>query len=121
LTASSVHGHRGQLSLVELAGRRVLVLEGRLHFYEGHPWERVTQPTQTVASLGAKVILHTNAAGGIHDALVPGSLLAIRDHLDCTHPLWWRDPAPRPSPYSLRLLDVLDEAARKQGFPLPHG
>src|SRR2546421_7092807 len=57
LTASSVHGHRGQLSLVELAGKRALVLEGRLHFYEGHPWERVTQPTRTVAALGAKVIL----------------------------------------------------------------
>src|SRR5206468_1488569 len=58
LTGASVHGHRGQLSLVLLNQRPILVLEGRLHFYEGHPWERVTAPTCIVAELGAPVILH---------------------------------------------------------------
>src|SRR5579862_2748070 len=77
LTGSSVHGHRGHLSLVLLNHRPVLVLEGRLHFYEGHPWERVIQPTRIVAELGAPIILHTNAAGGIAPELAPGSLMVI--------------------------------------------
>src|SRR5262249_36954591 len=52
LTASGVHGHRGQLSLVEVNGVYALVFEGRLHFYEGHPWECVTQPIRTAFDLG---------------------------------------------------------------------
>src|SRR5438874_2563856 len=69
LGASSVVGHRGRLTLGDWLGRRVLVFEGRLHFYEGHPWEQVTLPVRTAHTLGARTILLTNAAGGIHDAL----------------------------------------------------
>src|SRR5205085_6463428 len=90
LIGTSVHGHRGQFSLVEIDGKPILVQEGRLHYYEGHPWERVIQPTRILAELGVRTVLHTNAAGGIHDALGPGSLMAIRDHLEWTRPYWWR-------------------------------
>jgi purine-nucleoside phosphorylase len=127
LTRSSVHGHRGQLSLIRLNERPVLVLEGRLHFYEGHPWERVTRPTRIVADLGAPIILHTNAAGGIAPELEPGSLLAIADHVELSHPFWWRHPGvaglgeTRPSPYSARLLGLLGESARGMDFELHCG
>jgi purine-nucleoside phosphorylase len=98
LVGASVHGHRGQFSLVELGGKRILVQEGRLHCYEGHSWERVLTPTAVLASLGVKILLHTNAAGGIHEALLPGCLMAIRDHLICSDPGWWRAPVPCSSP-----------------------
>src|SRR5262249_58482206 len=106
LGATSVAGHRGRLTLGEWAGRRVLLFEGRLHYYEGHPWERVTLPVRTAARLGARALLLTNAAGGIRDDLGPGSLMALRDHVEWTRPYCWREPGPgalgpqRPSPYS---------------------
>ncbi|MCC6421721.1 MAG: purine-nucleoside phosphorylase [Gemmataceae bacterium] len=127
LTDTSIVGHRGRIALGEWAGRRVLVFEGRLHFYEGHPWERVVLPVQTAHALGARVLLLTNAAGGIHDALAPGSLMLVRDHLDWTRPYAWRLPGPgglgppRPSPYAPRLIELLAEAGRALGSPLHRG
>src|SRR5262245_13199417 len=127
LTDTSVAGHRGRITLGEWAGQRVLVFEGRLHFYEGHPWERVVLPVRTARALGARVLLLTNAAGGIHDALGPGSLMALRDHLDWTRPDAWRLPGPgglgppRPNPYAPRLLDALARAAADVGVELHRG
>jgi purine-nucleoside phosphorylase len=127
LAATSVAGHRGRLSLGDWAGRRVLVFEGRLHFYEGHPWREVVAPVHTAHYLGARVLLLTNAAGGIHDALGPGSLMALRDHLDWTRPFCWKQPGPggvgpsRPSPYSSRLLRLLHDAVQELGTPLREG
>jgi purine-nucleoside phosphorylase len=127
LAAASVVGHRGCLTLGDWAGRRVLIFEGRLHFYEGHPWRNVVMPVQTAAFLGAKVLCLTNAAGGIHDALAPGSLMAIRDHIEWTRPYCWRLPGPggigppRPSPYSPRLLQLLMQAAHHLGMELHPG
>jgi purine-nucleoside phosphorylase len=127
LTASGVHGHRGQLSLVRVADQPILVFEGRLHFYEGHSWERVIQPTRLAADLGIRTILHTNASGGIRADMSPGSLMAVTDHIELTYPYWWRHPGPgglgpgRPTLYSSRLLDVLGEAARAAGIDLFQG
>jgi purine-nucleoside phosphorylase len=127
LPASSVHGHRGVLTLGEWAGRRVLLFEGRLHYYEGHPWEVVARPLQLAAGLGARVVLLTNASGGIADALGPGSLMAITDHIEWTRPNFWRHPGPgglgpaRPSPYSARLLGLLHQAATAAGVELRRG
>jgi purine-nucleoside phosphorylase len=127
LGATAVAGHRGRVTLGEWAGKRVLVFEGRLHYYEGHPWRNVVLPVQTAASLGARVLLLTNAAGGIHDALAAGSLMAIRDHVEWTRPYCWRLPGPgalggsRPSPYSPRLLRLLTQAAHGLGRELHQG
>src|SRR5262249_15117437 len=107
--------------------RRVLLFEGRLHHYEGHSWESVTAPVRVAAGLGAPVMLFTNAAGGIHDALTPGSLMAIRDHIEWTRTDCWRLPGPggpgaaRPAPYSARLLRQLAEAAQGIGLRLHQG
>lgn len=127
MTAASVAGHSSQLTLGRWASRTVLLFEGRLHYYEGHPWSRVVLPVQTAASLGVKVLLLTNAAGGIHDALDPGSLMAIRDHIEWTRPNCWRLPGPggigpeRPTPYSARLVQLLGRAAREMDLELLQG
>jgi purine-nucleoside phosphorylase len=127
LPATSVHGHRGRLTLGTWNACRVLLFEGRLHFYEGHPWSVVERPMQVAAELGASVALLTNAAGGIADPLGPGALMALTDHMECNRPCWWREPGPggvggdRPSPYSPRLVDCLQVAAEDAGVELHAG
>jgi purine-nucleoside phosphorylase len=123
LAATSVAGHNGCLTLGDWAGRRVLVFEGRLHYYEGHAWRDVVQPVHVAQFLGAQVLLLTNAAGGIHEALGPGSLMAVRDHLEWTRSYTWRHPGPgeRPAPYSARLLGLLEQAARQIPLTLHQG
>ncbi len=122
LPAAAVAGHRGRLTLGQWAGRSVLVFEGRVHFSEGHPWRAVTAPIRAAAFFGARALLLTNAAGGIRDDLTPGSLMAIRAHVEWTRPYCWRPSGPpRPSPYAPRLLRLLDESADAAGVTLRSG
>ncbi len=78
---STVAGHAGRLVLGTIAGRPVLVLQGRVHLYEGHPAEAVTFPVRLAHALGARRLLLTNAAGGVNPAFGPGTLMLIADHL----------------------------------------
>jgi len=127
LGPSTVAGHRGTITLGQWAGKCLLMFAGRLHFYEGHSWRAVTLSVEIAKFLGARVLLLTNAAGGIHDALVPGSLMAIRDHIEWTWPRAWLQPGPgalgpsRPSPYSSRLITGLQQAAKGLDFQLHQG
>ncbi len=121
LASPSVPGHEGRLTWGEWAGQPVLVFEGRLHFYEGHPWRSVVAPIQTAAFLGAKVIVLTNAAGGIRDDLQPGALMAIREHVEWTRPDCWRNPNVDASPYSPRLRRLIERAAQARGTTLHEG
>lgn len=120
LPTASVHGHRGLLSLGRWGGRAVLLFEGRLHYYEGHPWEVVTRPIRLAAELGVRSAVLTNAAGGIREDLGPGCLMLLRDHLQWNHPHAYRE-TPRPSPYSERLRGIAGEVARSLGQKLPEG
>jgi purine-nucleoside phosphorylase len=127
LAATSVAGHRGRLTLGDWAGKRVLVFEGRQHYYEGHPWASVVRPARIAHELGARVFLATNAAGGIRADLGPGNLMAIRDHILWNLPRSWLQVGPgglgppRPSPYSPRLLKTLMAAAGALGCELRQG
>ena len=76
---STVVGHAGKLVYGELAGRKVLALQGRFHFYEGNPLEVVTFPVRVMKVLGCEGVIVTNAAGGI--GFGPGTLMAITDHI----------------------------------------
>lgn len=79
---STVVGHAGKLVYGDLAGRKVLALQGRFHFYEGNPLETVTFPVRVMKALGCEGVLVTNAAGGI--GYGPGTLMAISDHINMT-------------------------------------
>jgi purine-nucleoside phosphorylase len=110
LVPPTVHGHGGRLALGEWSGVPALLFLGRLHFYEGHPWNTVTGTVRTVAELGVKRIVLTNAAGGIHPSLSPGGLMAIRGHLKLLGNNAWRVLASDnavPQPYSPRLIEVM--------------
>ncbi len=121
LEAAGVAGHRGALLLGDWGGRTVLVFAGRLHYYEGHPWSRAVQPVHVAHELGARVLLATNAAGGIRSDLVPGSLMALDGHLDTTRTGWWADLAITRRPYSSRLIRQLRQAAGVVGITLHTG
>ena len=79
---STVVGHAGKLVYGDLAGRKVLALQGRFHFYVGNPLEVVTFPVRVMKALGCQGVLVTNAAGGI--GFGPGTLMAISDHINLT-------------------------------------
>jgi len=118
----SVAGHQGLLIRGTWAGQSVLVFAGRLHFYEGRLWSKVVQPVHIAQQLGVRILLLTNAAGGIRDDLVPGSLLAVNRHIEWTEPYCWRRPLTVcESPYDRALLDRLRQAARELGISLPTG
>lgn len=79
---STVLGHAGKLVYGDLAGRKVLALQGRFHFYEGNPMTTVTFPVWVMKALGCQSLVVTNAAGGI--SYGPGSLMLITDHINMT-------------------------------------
>jgi purine-nucleoside phosphorylase len=77
-------GHVGRLLFGRLAGTPVVMLQGRFHLYEGNDPGLVVQPVLLFRRLGAKILVLTNAAGGVDPSFGPGTLMAIRDHLNLT-------------------------------------
>lgn len=85
----TVDGHSGNLILGKVGTTEVAVLQGRLHFYEGHPMEVVVYPTRTLAALGIETLVVTNSAGGYGDGMKAGDFMIIEDHINFmgTNPL----------------------------------
>ncbi len=85
----TVAGHGGKIVFAEFGANKVMMFQGRFHFYEGHSMDVVTLFPRLAALLGAKLYLVTNAAGGVNKAFRPGDLMVIRDHLNLmgTNPL----------------------------------
>ncbi|MGH7582912.1 MAG: purine-nucleoside phosphorylase [Gemmatimonadales bacterium] len=80
----TVVGHKGELVAGTLAGVPVILQSGRFHMYEGHSAHTSALPVRVVASLGAGVLIVTNAAGGIRRSFGPGTLMLISDHVNLT-------------------------------------
>jgi purine-nucleoside phosphorylase len=79
---STVPGHTGRLVIGELEQRTVLVMQGRIHFYEGYGMPQVTLPVRVMQRLGIDTLIITNAAGGVHPDFQPGDVMLITDHLN---------------------------------------
>jgi purine-nucleoside phosphorylase len=79
---STVPGHRGRLVIGKLEGQEVLVMQGRVHYYEGYSMGQVTLPVRVMQRLGIKTLFVTNAAGAVNPAFIPGDLMLIVDHLN---------------------------------------
>ncbi len=77
-------GHAGRLLLGRLGGRPVVMLQGRFHLYEGNDAGLVIQPVLLFHALGARVVVLTNAAGGLDPSFGPGTLMVVRDHINLT-------------------------------------
>ena len=79
---STVMGHKGRLVLGKLEGVDVMVMQGRVHYYEGYSMAQVTLPVRVMQRLGVEMLIVTNAAGAIHPDYEPGDLMLIIDHLN---------------------------------------
>ena len=119
---STVEGHRGKLILGNLNGKDVAVLQGRFHYYEGYSTRELTFPLRVLSLLGAETLIITNAAGGLDTGFNPGTIMAIRDHLNFIgeNPLRgenvdaWGPRFPDLSePYDTELLDITMQCAEK--------
>jgi purine-nucleoside phosphorylase len=86
---STVKGHAGRLVLGKIANAPVVVMQGRVHYYEGYTFDEVVFAVRTFGALGVKALILTNAAGGINVDFDEGSLVIISDHLNLMgdHPL----------------------------------
>jgi len=78
---STVEGHKGRLILGTLNGKKVWVMEGRFHFYEGYTAEQVVFPIRVLKLLGVENLLLSNAAGGVNKEYKVGDLMIIKDHI----------------------------------------
>jgi purine-nucleoside phosphorylase len=128
--AATVVGHAGRLVVGGLSGKRVAVLSGRAHFYEGHDMRAVTFATRAIALLGVRTLILTNAAGGINLDFKPGTLMLMDDHINLmgTNPLVGPNDdrfGPRfpdmSEVYSKRLRAIAGETAREHGLVLARG
>ncbi|MGD8404554.1 MAG: purine-nucleoside phosphorylase [Anaerolineales bacterium] len=79
---STVEGHAGRLVVGTLEGKPGLVMQGRVHFYEGYSMGQVTLPVRVMQRLGLEMMIVTNAAGGVNPDFVPGDLMLITDNLN---------------------------------------
>jgi len=78
---STVEGHKGRLILGTLNGKKVWVMEGRFHFYEGYSAAEVVYPIRVLSLLGVQNLLLSNAAGGVNPNFKVGDLMIIKDHI----------------------------------------
>ena len=78
---STVSGHAGKFVLGNIGCAKLVVMQGRVHFYEGYSMEQVVMPVRLMGLMGAKTLLLTNAAGGVNTAFKPGDLMLIKDHI----------------------------------------
>ncbi|MCF8055874.1 MAG: purine-nucleoside phosphorylase [Desulfocapsa sp.] len=79
---STVDSHSGNLIFGHLNGKKIAVLQGRFHHYEGYSTREVAFPIRVLSLLGAKTFLLTNAAGGLNPLYPPGTIMVLRDHLN---------------------------------------
>ncbi len=79
---SNVVGHKGRLVVGTRAGATCVAMQGRVHMYEGHSAAAVAFPARVLIALGARIVIVTNAAGGLNPKWAPGTLMLIRDHID---------------------------------------
>jgi purine-nucleoside phosphorylase len=79
---SEVHGHKGRLVIGERQGVMCVAMQGRVHLYEGHSAAEISFPARVLVTVGARVLIITNAAGGLRPEWSPGTLMLIRDHID---------------------------------------
>jgi purine-nucleoside phosphorylase len=128
--ASTVVGHAGKMILGHAGKTPVVVLAGRMHFYEGHEMPEVMHLSRVIGRLGIEKLIVTNAAGGVNTAYKAGDLMLISDHINLAGVNPLRGPniddlGPRfpdmTEAYPAALRDVAKDVAKEQGLLLQEG
>lgn len=127
---STVQGHKGRFVFGYVEEVPVVIMQGRVHYYEGYPMSDVVLPTRLMKLMGAKKLILTNAAGGINENFRPGDFMMITDHIATGVPspligpnlddLGERFPD-MSQVYSKRIQEVIRKAAQDCKIPLQEG
>ena len=127
---STVEGHKGCLIFGKLAGKYIMAMQGRFHYYEGYSMQEVTFPIRVMKAIGIKTVFVSNAAGGMNPDFKVGDLMVITDHINVfpEHPLHGKninELGPRfpamVDAYSPRLVQLARDIAREKGVRLMEG
>ncbi len=126
---STVKGHQGQLLFGTIAGRKVIAMQGRFHYYEGYPMDVVVFPIRLMMMLGIKFLILSNAAGGLNPNFQVGDIMIITDQIHAMpnpligpHDDRFGERFPDMSePYDKRLIKLADEIAMEKNIWVQHG
>lgn len=127
---STVAGHKGRFVFGYVDKTPVVIMQGRVHYYEGYPMSDVVLPTRLMGLLGAKKLILTNAAGGVNFDFKPGDFMMLTDHITTGVPsaliganleeLGVRFPD-MSEVYSTKMQEIVRETAKEQGIDLKEG
>jgi purine-nucleoside phosphorylase len=129
----SVEGHSGHLVMGKLGATTVMIMQGRVHFYEGYPMQQIVLPIRVMQVMGIQTLIVTNAAGGLDPSFRPGELMLIKDHINLpgmtgANPLFGpNDPSLGPrfpdmsQAYDPELLCIAREVAQGNQIPFQEG
>lgn len=127
---STVEGHKGRLIFSEIHNKKIVMMQGRNHFYEGHSMSEITYPVKIMKSLGVKTLILTNAAGAVNENYKPADLMIITDHINNmgTNPLIGpndNDFGERfpdmTEVYKKTLIKLAEKCAKKLEIPIQEG
>ena len=127
---SSIEGHKGQLCYCEIEGKKVLMMQGRFHYYEGYSMEQITFPIKVFKLLGIKKIILTNAAGSLDKEINVGDIMVINDHINMmgSNPLIGKnnDELGTRFPdmsdiYKKDLIKIVEKAAKENNIDIKKG
>ena len=126
---STVEGHSGRLIFGKLGGKNVVAMQGRFHFYEGYPLDKVTLPVRVMKLLGIKKLIVSNASGGVNPEFEVGDLMILEDHI-CLIPnpligrnieeLGTRFPD-MSEPYDKDLIRIAEEISKEKNISIKKG
>lgn len=127
---STAPGHKGQIISGYLGQKPILAFEGRLHYYEGYSMNEITFPIRVMARLGIKVLVISNAAGGLNPLFEAGDIMIITDHINLMggNPLrgpnideWGVRFPDMVEPYDKKFIKLIEETALKEGIKVHKG
>lgn len=127
---STVEGHQGNLIFGTLAGKTIVAMQGRFHFYEGYKMQEITLPVRVLKFLGIKYLFVSNASGGMNPGFKVGDLMIINDHINLfgTNPLIGKNISelgPRfpdmSEAYNHRLIKLALDSAKELGIEVRQG
>ncbi len=130
---STVEGHAGRFVIGELEGKPVLVMQGRIHYYEGYTMQQVTLPIRVMQRMGIPNLIVTNAAGGVNPNFTPGDVMLITDQINFVG-MGGLNPLIGPNfdeigfrfsdmsqPYDREYADLARKIAKEKGITLQEG
>lgn len=127
---SNVKGHKGRLVFSQINNKRIVMMQGRNHFYEGHQMTEITYPIKVMKALGVKTLILTNAAGAVNESFRPADLMIITDHINNmgTNPLIGRNDdtfgerfPDMSEVYNKSLVELTENCAKKLGIDIQKG